>query len=429
MSRYDAAVVAARAPLALLALLALGGCDDEADPASDGAMDAAPAVDAAPLDAGPTTDEGPAADEGPPPALETVSGELTYVAFGDDGGHIYSVFADGSLRQRVTLVAAPWAEHAVGPDPRYIAALRYAGYDAEGRADLTSSAEVWMIDLSGRRTYPISPPGCDAAGGGIGWPNETLVMFALSCDGGPAVAYVYPFDREDRDPTYLLPVTDHEGRVGDVFPIVNTPLFAYTLDAEVCAGGACVDKPSVWVSDSEEMRPCRVTDGDPSMLDATTIDGGERRLGDRWPAFSGDLEALVFARNVAGKPAGPSGHYDTFRVGFDQRLFFDRQREPEQSCGVDGSRVALTGDVVDDRLLSADGGEVVGHERYPQPAAGSRAPGGALLFTGQTYTAGGATSAIWVVEPGGARRAVTSPTAWADFGRWIVDDYALTGER
>ncbi len=413
---------------ALAALLGMG-CDDGADSVSDAAVDLGADLDAAAPDADVTPiDGGPAADEGPPPALETVSGELTYVAFGDDGGHIYSVFADGSLRQRVTLVAAPWGQHAVGPDPRYIAALRHGSYDSEGRTDRETPAEVWMIDLSNRRTYPISPPGCDAAGGGIGWPNDSLVMFAASCDGGPAVAYVYPYDREDREPAYLLPVTAHAGRVGDVFPIVNTPLFAYTVDEEVCAGGACVDKPSVWVSDSEEMRPCRVTDGDAAMVDTGTIDGGERRLGDRWPAFSGDLDALTFARNVAGKPAGPGGHFDTYRVGFDQRLFFDRQRDAEQPCGTDGP-VALTGDVVDDRLLGADGGEVVGHERFPQPAAGSRAPVDALLFTGQTYTASGATSAIWVVEPGGARRAVTSPTGWADFGRWIVDDYALTGER
>lgn len=414
--------------LCTMALAALAGCDDgDADPAPDAAHDAADL--GADPDVTPSDDGGPPADSGIPPALQAVAGELTYVAYEGGGGHIYSVFADGSLRQRVTPVAGRWSWHAVGPDPRYVAALRHAADDADGRADPASPAEAWIIDVRERRAWPLSPPGCDAAYGGIGWQNDTLVMFAASCDGGPAVAYLYPFDEESRDPGLLLPATAHEEGVRDVFPVANTSIFAYALDGEICADGRCVQKPAIWIAEYDTGLRCRITDGDPAMLDTTTIDGGEPRLGDRWPAFNSDLGGLTFSRAVAGKPAGPDGHQDAFRVAIDQRLFFDSRRDPAQGCAEGGTEVDLSGNGIDERYPSADGGEAIGHERYPQPAAGSRAPAGALLFTAQTFTPAGATSAIWVGELGGGRRAVTSPTAWADYGRWIVDDYMLSGER
>lgn len=404
------------------------GCDDGASdaPVPDAA---APASDGAVPDQDPTVDAAPMADADAPPSLQAVAGELTYATYEGGAGHIYSVFADGSLRQRVTPMAGAYTHHAVGPDPRFVAALRHAGYDAEGRPDAATPAEVWIIDVRDRRAYPLSPPGCDAAQGGVGWQNDTLVMFALSCDGAPAVAYLYPFDAESRDRDLLLPVTDHPDAVRDVFPVVNTSIFAYAVDGEVCAGGRCVTKPAIWIAEYDTGLRCRLTDGDPTMLDLTTIDGGERRLGDRWPAFNRDLGGLTFSRSVAGKPPGPGGHFDLFRVGIDQRLFFDDDREPAQSCAQGGTEVDLSGNGIDERYVTVDGGEAVGHERYPQPAAGSRAPEGALLFTAQTFTEAGSTSAVWVNDLAGGRRAVTSPTAWADYGRWIVDDYMLTGER
>lgn len=417
-------MIAHRRALALAALLApLAGCDDGggADP-----TDAAPPIDGAPADAAPASDAGPPADLGPLPSLEAVPGDLTYVVYEGGAGRIWSVQADGDLRRPVA-AAGPWGAHVVGPDPRFIAALRADAALPDGRPDPEAPATVWMIDVREQTAWPLSPPGCDAAYGGIGWRNEALVMFAAACDGERARAWVYPADARDRDPALLLAATAHEaGDVRDVFPVVDTPYFAYTLSTEVCAGGVCVDKPGVWIGDAELGTGCQVTDGDPAMLDTATVEGGGRLLGDHAPAFTRDLQGLVFSRNVAGKPAGPGGHFDVFRVGIDPAAFGG---DPGPRCDQGGSLVQLTGNGVDERFLTADGGEAAGHERRPQPSAGSRAPVGALLITGQTFTAAGATSAIWVIDLAGARRAVTSPSGFADFGRWIIDDYMLTGER
>lgn len=412
----------ALASLAAAALLF--GCD-----ATGGDGDVDPGADAeVMLDGGGAggaeADQGVEPEIEPPAAIEAVAGDLTYVTYRAGGGDIFSVLADGTLRQRISSVTAWWTHHAVGPDPRYVAALRHsAGVD--GRPDLDSPAEAWVLDVRERRAWPISPAGCDAGGGGIGWQNDNLVMFAVSCDGGPAVAYLYPFSDESRDEGLLLSATDHEAAVGDVFPVVNTSFFAYTVETEACAGGRCVTKPEIWLGDYELGTRCRLTDGDPEFVDTSTIDGGRRALGDHAPSFNRDLAGVIFSRNVGGKPAGPGGHFDAFRVGVDLGAFFDG--DPE--CVQGGTLVNLSSNGIDERYLTVDGGEAVGHERYPQPSAGSRAPAGRVLVTGQTFEPDGATSAAWIIEVGGARRPVTDAGSWSDYARWVVDDYMLTGER
>lgn len=407
--------------LLFLVLLGATACDDGS---GDGAGTPDGMVDPG-ADAGPDPEMGPVPDLGPLPALESVPGDLTYVVYEGGGGRIYSVLSDGSLRRPITGDPAPWARHAVGPEPRFIAALRHTAALADGRPDTASPAEAWIIDVREQRSYALSPPGCDVAGGGIGWQNDALVMFAGSCDGGPSRAWLYPFDDESRDAGLLLPATvDGDGAVRDVFPIVNTSFFAFTRSSRVCDGGACVDKPAIWLGDYELSTACRVTDGDPGMTDTAAVDGGEALIGDHEPAFNRDLGALVFSRNVAGKPAGPGGHFDMWRVQVDPAAFGGR---PVDVCGQNA--VNLSGESVNEAYVTADGGDAVGHERLPQPAAGSRAPTGALMWVGQTFGPAGRTSAIWIQSLDGARRAVTSPTGFADHARWIVDDYMLTGER
>ncbi|MCA9538122.1 MAG: hypothetical protein KC620_04505 [Myxococcales bacterium] len=411
----------------VLALLAMTACDDGGsdEPSVEAAVDAA-STDGGRPDAD-LTDGGPMTDgEAPPPVvIDSVGGDLTYVAYTAEGGNIFSVQIDGQLRQRVSWFAAPWAEHTVGPEPRYVAALRHADALPDGRPDPDSPAEVWILDVRARRAWPISPVGCDAGHGGVGWQNDSLVMFSMNCDGEPPVAYVVPFNDESRSRAGLLPVTTQEAAVRDVFPVVNTPVFAFTVDEEACAGGRCVSKPTLWVGDYEVGLACRVTDGDADFLDTSTATDGARRLGDQAPTFTRDLGGLVFSRNVGGKSAGPGGHFDVFRTGINTRNFFDG--EPE--CGLEGTTVNLSADLFDDNLPGADGQPVSGQERFPQSGAGRRAPQGALLFTGQTFTDAGATSVIWLVELDGTRHALTEPGTWAAYARWVIDDYMLTGER
>ncbi len=424
MIRVLAPLRAGRWLPALLMCLAMGGCDDDGGDTADSAPTADMGPDGEDRGPGPETDAEPA-DLGPLPSLEAVPGDLTYIAYESGGGRIYSVQADGDLRRPITRDPAPWTDHAVGPDPRFIAALRHTAALADGRPDPGAPAEVWIIDVREQRSYPLSPPGCDAAIGGVGWQNDALVMFAAACDGAPSQAWLYPFDDESRDAGLLLQATLGEGgAVRDVFPIVNTSFFTFTRSSQACGGGSCVDKPAVFLGDYELGIACRVTDGDPEMTDTSTVDGGEPILGDHDPAFTRDLGAIVFSRNVAGKPAGPGGHFDLWRVQVDPAAFGGR---PVEICGQNA--VNLSGDTVDERYLTADGGEAVGHERLPQPAAGSRAPAGGLMWVGQTFGPAGPTSAIWIQSLDGARRAVTSPSGRADHPRWIIDDYMLTGER
>lgn len=408
-----------RGLLALGLAAGLTACDDGGGDAGD--ADPAPGADGGAPDEGPAADMGPAPDPGPLPALEAVPGDLTYVAYEGGGGRLYSVQADGDLRRPLTREAAPWGEHAVGPEPQFIAALRYGEATADGLPAPGAAAEVWIIDVREQRSYPISPPGCDAAGGGVGWQSDTLVMFGAACDGAPAQAWLYPFDDESRDPGLLLQGTFGEGPVGDVFPVVNSSFFAFTRAEQICDGGACVDKPAIFIGDYELGHACRLTDGDPGL-----VEGGDGApLGDHGPAFTRDLSAVVFSRNVAGKPVGPGGHFDLFRVTVAPAAYGDR---PVEQCHLNAP-IALSGDAVDERYLTADGGEALGHERHPRPAAGSRAPTGALLWTGQTFGPAGPTSAIWMLGLDGTRRAVTSPSGRAAHGRWIIDDYMLTGAR
>ncbi|MEZ4467046.1 MAG: hypothetical protein R3F43_22010 [bacterium] len=409
-------------PLAWLLAAALPACDSgsDADPADDAAVVDTDADGAAPPPADAGTD-----DAAPPLSLRVVSGDLTYVEGGPTGGHIYSVQVDGRLRQRITTDAAFWSDHAVGPDPRYVAAVRHRDGDGDGNDDADGPGEVWILDVRDRLAWAVSPEGCDAGIGGVGWRDEVRIVYAMSCDGLPSVIYLGSRDDRSRALASLLPLTTHPEPVRDVFPAVATPLMTYVVDAQACsAGGTCITKPQIWVADADIGLRCRLTDGDSRFTDTGTITGPHRRLGDHEPAFNGDLTSVVFSRNVGGKGRGPDGHRDLFRVGLDRRALFGGQ----ETCAQGGTLVNLSEDLFEDAYPSG-GQTVTGDERYPRGPAG-RAPVGTVLYTGQPVVDGAVTgSALYLVDPNGTRRALTPEGGRASHGTWIVTDYMLDGER
>lgn len=394
----------------LAVALGAAACDDGG---GDAAGDAAPVADAGAEDGAPS-DAGPRPDTGggnlPPLSVDRVSGDLTYA----EGGHLHSVQVDGQLRLRITRTEGLWTHHAVGPDPRYVVAVWQSAPGAPG--------EVRIIDVRRQTDYAISPEGCDAGIGGVGWRDRARVMFAMACGDEPSAIYLAASDDRSRDPARLLKISDHDEPVRDVFPAVGTTLYTYVVDAEHCAQ-RCVVKPQVWAADEGTGLRCRVSNGDPAFFDVSTVTGDDRRLGDHNPSFNHDLTSIVFSRNVAGKPAGPSGHHDLMRVGLNLRALFNGDAE----CAQDGTLVNLSSAFLDETYPGADGTPVVGDERYPRAAAG-RAPPGALLYTAETHAAG-ETGAVLVLDISGNRNALTPERGRAGFASWIVTGYSLDGER
>jgi hypothetical protein len=397
---------------ALLALLT--ACDsggDGADP-SDAAVDTDGDATA------PVEDAQVEGDGTPPLSLRSVSGDLTFAEIGPRGGHLFSLQADGQVKQRITADQAFWSHHAVGPDPRYVLAVRHRDGDGDGNDDPDGPGEVWLIDVRDRTSFPLSPAGCDAGIGGVGWRDEVRVMFSMSCDGAPAVIYLASSQDRSRSVATMLPVTSHDVPVRDVFPAVATPLFTYVVEAEACsAGGSCITKPQIWVGDADIGLRCRVTDGDTRFTDTSTITGPRRHLGDHAPAFNGDLSSVTFSRNVGGKGRGPEGHLDLMRVGLDRRALF----RGDELCVQGGTLTNLSDELFDDALNA--------QERFPRGPAG-RAPTGSVLYTSEiTNDTEVLQSNVVVVSPTGERTALTAEGGRAAFATWIVTDYLLDGER
>jgi len=396
-----------RALIALFVVFA--GCDSGGGGGSDAADDVGPTSDGAP----PADAAINIGDAGPPISLQAVPGDLLYASIAGADGHLFSVLADGTGRRQITTEAGRWSFASVGPDPRYVAAVRAEGEDGAG--------EVFVIDVKERTSWAITPDGCDAGMGGVGWRDQARVMFAMRCGDEPSQAYLSLFDNRARDLANMTVLTAHEAPVRDVFPAVQTSVFAYVVDQEVCDDG-CVIKPQIWVGDETGIA-CQLTDGDLGFTDVNTLTEGGRRLGDHQPTFSRDLTAVLFSRNVGGKPGGPEGHHDLMRVGLNiQALFRGRP-----TCAQPESLTNVTEEGIDERYPTSEGDEVEGDERYPQAAAG-RGPDGMLLYTAQTH-AGPGTSSVWTINLSGARLPLTEPTGHAGFARWVVLEYSTEGER
>ncbi len=389
--------------LALLTLL-FYGCDDGGE-AGETATDAGTEDGSSPGEDGGEVDEGLEPDAGAPPlSLDSVSGDLTFATLGAQG-HLFSLQSNGGLQQRLTTTPGHWGFHSVGPDPRWVVAQK--------------GEEVWIVDVREHDEYPISPEGCVAGTGGVGWRDEVRVLFAMSCDGEPSEIFMASRDNRARDRAALLQVTEHEGAARDVFPAVSTSVFAYVVDVQVCVD-ECVLKPQVWIGDLDTMSSCQLTDGGQNFTDIDTITTSNLRLGDHQPSFEGALSSVMFSRNVGDKPAGPEGHHDMMSVGIDRQALF----AGAATCATD-SLVNLSDIFLNEEYQDARGNTVVGDERYPQPSAG-RAPPNTVLYTAQTHEGEG-TSVIYLVDAAGNRTPLTRGKA--SYAKWIVTDYNLSGER
>lgn len=363
------------------------------------------------------------ADPGPLPSLLAVSGDLTFVERFRPGdattGHLYSVLTDGTLKQRLTASAGAWGAHAVGPDKRYIVAIRHRTADGVDADD--APGEVWIIDVKRHEEYAVSPPGCDATRGGVGWRDEVRIMFSASCDGQPAAVYQANRDDHTRDMANLLPVAAGDEPVAEVFPAVGTSIFAYVAEHEVCSGGDCFIKPQLWVADAESDVRCQVTDGELGFDDLTTVTGPAKRLGDHTPAFSLDLQALTFARNVGGKGAGPRGHLDPFRVGVDLSALY----RGLPTCAVSNTLTDLTERLVMDDYPTTAGGSAPADEWSPQLATAGGLLSGGLLYVARRADFG----VVYYVDRMGTRTPLSNPAAEAVAARWVTPAFDTSGVR
>jgi hypothetical protein len=363
------------------------------------------------------------ADPGPLPTLLAVSGDLTFVERFRPGdattGHLYSALADGTLKQRLTATAGAWGAHAVGPDKRYIVAIRHRTADGVDADD--APGEVWLIDVKRHEEYAVSPPGCDATRGGVGWRDEVQIMFSASCDGQPAT--VYQANRDDRTRNFanLLPIPAGDEPVAEVFPAVGTSIFAYVAEHQVCSGGDCFIKPQLWVADAESDVRCLVTDGELGFDDQSTVTAAAKRLGDHTPAFSLDLQALTFARNVGGKGAGPRGHLDPFRVGVDLGALYGGL----PTCAVPNSLTDLTERLVMDDYPTTAGGNAPADEWSPQLATAGGLLSGGLLYVARREGFG----VVYYVDRMGTRTPLSNPAAEAVAARWVTAAFDTSGVR
>jgi hypothetical protein len=375
-----------------------------------------------------TADAGPEADAAPPLSLQVVPGDLvlTEGAPGDVATtNVFSLTADGSDRHRLTRESGGWTFAAVGPDARYVAAVRSTDADGDGRPDAGGRRAVWVIDVLTRDAYAVTPDDCDAGIGGVGWRDAFRILLAMKCGDEPSAAYLVNRDNRGRERANLLQVSDHMEPVRDVFPAVNTPIYAYVVDSKACQGRDCVVKPQIWIADPDSGVKCRVTDGDPAMRDAGTVTGGEVRLGDHEPAFNGDVTSIAFSRNVAGKPTGPEGHLDLFRVGIDVRRLYAGEME----CGMPDTLTRLSDTFVEDAYDVPGGARTAADERFPVPAAGM-APQGTILLTAQARDAAGhSLSQVFLVDVDGSKHPLTTPQRAAGYARWIADRYGMHGDR
>jgi hypothetical protein len=412
--------------LAIALPFASSGCDDGGDDASeDGAGGAAEAGVGGQDGGAPSgaVDGGPDLGDVPPLTLRAVSGDLTFFEAPAAGqpGHLIAALSDGSGRQRLTSDAAHWRAHAVSPDRAFIAAVR-----AESEA---GPGEVWMLDVREGRSWALSPEGCDAGIGGVGWRDQNRLLFAMQCPGADrSSVFLANASDESRAAAGMLEVLRAEHPIRDVFPAPGTSLFAYVLDApheRRMGSGPAFVKPQVWVADADIDHTCRVTDGDPAFEGTETITGDAVRLGDHEPAFTSNLTAILFSRNVGGKGNGPGGHRDIFRIALNRDVF-----NPEaETCFDDGTLEQLTGAQVDETFMLPDGSNAPADERYPAVPVQMTGTVGALMFTAQLHPGGSTLSQVVVTDFAGSRGSISTPGAYGDFARWVVTNYDTTGVR
>ena len=365
----------------------VAACDG--DPASDSAVDAASA-DAGPVgggDAASSDADAGLVDPGPLPSLRVVPGELTMTTWTRPGdatsAHVYSLLADGSLRQRLTANEGAWGLHAVGPDKRHIALVRRMN-DA-GADDAMGRGVVWIIDVRTRDAWPLTPPECDAGLGGLGWRDEVQVVFSMACGDAPQL-YRASIAVRSRARADLLQLTDSAGGTRDVFTAARTSIatFVRPCDGIGCEGGA-----QVWLADLDSGDACVVTP--PSTDDATH------------PALNVDLSAVTYA--LKGQ---------THRIGLNVAALYSG----DARCGL-----AETDTVLGEDLWAQSAGT---EEDFPQMATGGGLLAGAVLFVARNAEGRGQ---VTLSDRMGTLTPLSDPAEYATYARWVVDAFDTSGVR
>ena len=362
-------------------------------------------------------------DELPQLALNSVPGDITFTATRADTTHIYSMEAGGSLRQRLTAESAAWSYHAVGPQRRYIAAVIQEGTLVDGTPDLDSNGTVWIIDVQTRRSFPISPEGCNAGIGGVGWMSEDRVAFSMSCGDDYPIAYRAPIENPERSLANLLAISAHTEPVVQVAPALNSSIYTYVLHSEVCNESDCVQVAEIWAADAEAQigladgdRPrsrCRITQS--PDVNETDSQGGP--LGDSAPRFHSNLGSITFSR------ATEEGGRDAFKVGVAISRLLDGT---SLQCDEPGSLEQLSDGLYDDNYITTDTGTAQGNEYFPQLSTYGEETIEHLLFIGR----GESRSTVYMVSPG-----VTQPIPLTEksekviYARWIHQDSEFEGRR
>ncbi|MEE2787158.1 MAG: hypothetical protein VX589_07440 [Myxococcota bacterium] len=359
--------------------------------------------------------------------------------------HIIAVDEQGSAGVRLTATSAGWSYHALSPDGRYLAAVQHAANRTDGRPDVSSPGAIWIVDLNekaknadgtlltddlGRSqplSYPLTPEGCDAGIGGLGWASSTTIAFAMSCDGTPSIAYLASVSERGRTSDNFLIISSHDGSaVRDVNPAVGSPFFAYVVESQVCAGDDCVTKPAIWIGDMETPSiRCGITDGDRQYVGLDRHTGEHMRVGDHTPSLGPRLDSVTFVRNVGEKTAGIDGHLDLMHVDVHRQTLFSGG----DRCDVPGTLRNLSEAYGDEYSIPAvDSTKTNVTERFAQRAVGTRATENTILYVVRGGTGANEISQVYLMELGnGVKTALTDERTYAVYARWVVDEYDLSG--
>lgn len=363
--------------------------------ACGGASPSEPASDAASTDAGPVgggdaassgADIGPV-DPGPLPSLRVVPGDLTMTTWTRPGdatsAHVYSLLADGTLRQRLTAEEGAWGVHVVGPDKRHVALVRRT--NDTGQDDAAGRGVVWIVDVRTRDAWPLTPPECDAGLGGLGWRDEVQVVFSMTC-GDTAQLYLASIAVRSRARGDLLQLTDSAGGTRDVFTATRTSIATFVRP---CEGAGCGGGAQVWLADLDSGDAC-----------AVTPPGAENAA---HPALNGDLSAVTYALNG-----------QTHRIGLNVAALY----AGEPRCGLTETDTVLS----EDLWTQSPGSD----EDFPQMATSGGLLAGAVLFVARDTEGRGQ---VTLSDRMGTLTTLSDRAENATYARWVVDAFDTSGVR
>ena len=397
----------------------IAGCSSEQN-RSDQDFDAAVSDSAVSLG----TDTGPLPDAEFQASLDGIPGQITYVATNGDDTHIYAVSTDGSGRIRLTQESAPWSFHSVSPNRRYIAAVRANETLDDHNDQLNEAGVIWIIDVRTGQSYPITPENCNAGIGGVSWTGDSFVTFSMKCDDGPAKAYLASYADGTRDINNMLLYGDHMFPVRDVTAALYTSRVLYVVDQERCRDDRCVQKPQIWLADTETLQRCQVTDADRDFFGDPA--NPQLRIGDHHPIFTEQLRGVVFSRNVPNKGGASTGHHDVYRIGLNIMSLDNNDIRCEQPGTEVNLSDELLGDEVEQTLGSAAPGYV--NELFPQPKTGDAGDDSTtMIFVARTNDE--TESRLMSLDLSGTKTALSLAGEWVVYGRWILGDSELTGTR